>query len=46
MADKPLLLFPTPGSADRTRPTGHFIPKKLHYPSRGEQGNRLSPIFE
>ena len=43
MPDRPLLLFPTPETADRSK--GHGFPTKIHLPSHGRQGQRLSPIF-
>ena len=43
MADRPLLLFPTPETADRTKlPSGRG---RIHRPSHGRQGARLSPRF-
>ncbi len=43
MAEKPLLLFPTPEIADRTK--GHGFPGRIHRPAYDVQGRRLSPIF-
>ncbi len=43
MPDRPLLLFPTPETADRSK--GHRFPARVHRPSHGRQGQRLSPIF-
>lgn len=43
MPDRPLLLFPTPETADRTK--GQGFPKRVHRPTHGRQGQRLSPIF-
>ena len=43
MADRPLLLFPAPETADRTK--GPSFPRKLHWPSHDRQGARLSPVF-
>lgn len=43
MAERPLLLFPTPKTADRTK--GRSFPPRVHRPSHGTQGRRLSPIF-
>ena len=43
MPDLPLLLFPTPETADRSKRPG--FPSRVHRPSHGRQGQRLSPIF-
>ena len=43
MADKPLLVFPEPEKASRSKGSGG--PGHYHYPSHYRQGNRLSPIF-
>ncbi|WP_025769537.1 S8 family peptidase [Thioalkalivibrio sp. HK1] len=43
MADRPLLLFPTPVTADRSRRRSGF--PNIHKPSIDRQGQRLSPIF-
>ncbi|MBP7527390.1 MAG: S8 family peptidase [Syntrophorhabdaceae bacterium] len=43
MPDRPLLLFPTPEIADRSKRPG--FPNRVHRPSHGRQGQRLSPIF-
>ena len=43
MAGRPLLLFPTPETADRTK--GHGFQSRVHQPSHGRQGQRLSPMF-
>lgn len=43
MPDRPLLLFPTPEIADRSK--GRAFPTRIHRPSHGRQGQRLSPIF-
>lgn len=43
MANRPLLLFPTPESADRGKLPPGF--GRTHKPSHGRQGVRLSPIF-
>lgn len=43
MPERPLLLFPTPEIADRTIRRG--FPGRIHRPSIGRQGQRLSPIF-
>lgn len=43
MPDRPLLLFPTPETADRSK--GHGFPTRVHRPSQNRQGQRLSPIF-
>lgn len=43
MADRPLLLFPTPETVDRSRRSG--FPGHLHRPPHGRQGQRLSPMF-
>lgn len=44
MPERPLLLFPTPETADRTK--GRGFPVRLHRPSHDRQGQRLSPLFE
>lgn len=43
MPERPLLLFPTPETADRSRRRG--FPGHVHRPTRDRQGQRLSPIF-
>jgi len=43
MPDRPLLLFPTPETADRTK--GRGFPGRVHRPTHNRQGQRLSPIF-
>ena len=43
MPDRPLLLFPTPVIADHSK--GRGFPTRIHRPSHGRQGQRLSPIF-
>lgn len=43
MPDRPLLLFPTPEIADRSK--GHGFPSRVHRPSHSRQEQRLSPIF-
>ena len=43
MPDRPLLLFPTPEISDRSK--GHGFPVRVHRPTHGRQGQRLSPIF-
>lgn len=43
MADRPLLLFPIPETANRSK--GRGFPSRVHRPSHGRQGQRLSPIF-
>ena len=43
MPELPLLLFPSPEIADRTKGSG--APGFIHYPSHDRQGQRLSPIF-
>ncbi len=43
MPDHPILLFPTPELADRTKKTGG--PVQIHKPDLTRQGQRLSPIF-
>lgn len=43
MPDRPLLLFPTPETADRSK--GRGFPGRIHRPSRGRQGERLAPMF-
>jgi len=43
MPERPLLLFPTPETADRTK--GRGFPTRVHWPSHGRQGQRLSPKF-
>ncbi len=45
MPDYPLLLFPKPEAADRTKRPSSF-PRGVHRPEHGRQGRRLSPIFE
>ena len=44
MADLPLLLFPSPGIAERTK--RKMVPGKVHTPSITRQGQRLSPVFQ
>ena len=44
MPERPLLLFPTPQPADRTRRRG-TPPRHLHRPDVTRQGQRLSPMF-
>lgn len=44
MADLPLLFFPSPDSADRTR--RRMNPGKPHKPSVSRQWERLSPVFQ
>lgn len=44
MPERPLLLFPEPESASRTKGSGG--PGRYHYPSHDAQGNRLSSIFQ
>lgn len=43
MPERPLLLFPTPEIADRSRRRG--FPGHVHRPTHDRQGQRLSPIF-
>lgn len=43
MPERPLLLFPTPETADRTK--GRGFPVRVHRPSHDRQGQRLSPLF-
>ncbi len=43
MPERPLLLFPTPERADRTKQTPS--PGHIHRPGFGRQGERLAPIF-
>lgn len=43
MPGLPLLLFPTPEIADRSK--GRGFPTHIHRPSHDRQGQRLSPIF-
>lgn len=43
MPERPLLLFPTPEVADRSKRRG--FPTRVHRPDHGRQGQRLSPIF-
>ena len=43
MPERPLLLFPTPQSADRTKQTPQF--GRVHKPNVTRQGQRLSPMF-
>ena len=44
MAELPLLLFPRPGVAERTK--RKMVPGKVHRPSVTRQGERLSPVFQ
>lgn len=44
MADLPLLLFPSPAIAERTK--RKMVPGKINVPSVGRQGERLSPLFQ
>jgi hypothetical protein len=44
MTNRPLLFFPTPEKADRSKQTGGST--KIHYPSHEQQGKRLAPKFE
>ena len=44
MPERPLLLFPEPESASRTKRQGG--PGGYYYPSHDSQGRRLSPIFQ
>lgn len=43
MPERPLLLFPTPQPADRTKQKPQF--GRVHKPSVTRQGQRLSPLF-
>lgn len=43
MAERPLLIFPTPEKASRTKRKAP--PPRVHYPTHTQQGERLSPIF-
>lgn len=43
MPERPLLLFPTPQLADRTKQTPSF--GRVHKPNVTRQGQRLSPLF-
>ena len=43
MPERPLLLFPTPQSADRTKQKHQF--GRVHKPNATRQGQRLSPMF-
>lgn len=43
MADRPLLIFPTPELASKSKLGGGF--RKIHRPSHFRQGQRLSPMF-
>lgn len=43
MPERPLLLFPTPETADHTK--GRGFPTRVHRPSHDRQGQRLSPMF-
>jgi len=45
MPERPLLLFPTPQPADRSKKTGHQM-DNLHTPDIIRQGQRLSPMFK
>ncbi len=44
MANLPLLLFPVPVLADRTKKKGGAF-GDIHKPSHNRQGERLSPLF-
>ena len=44
MPDRPLLLFPTPQLAERTKPKNRPF-GQLHKPDVTKQGKRLSPMF-
>lgn len=44
MPELPLLLFPSRGTAERTK--RKMVPGKVHKPSVDRQGQRLSPIFQ
>ncbi|MDR2172534.1 MAG: S8 family peptidase [Planctomycetaceae bacterium] len=44
MNNRPLLFFPAPEKADRTKPPGGHT--KYHYPTHGQQEQRLTPKFE
>jgi len=44
MAELPLLLFPSPALAERTK--RKMVPGKVHMPSFTRQGERLSPILQ
>ena len=44
MAELPLLLFPSPALAERTKRKGYS--GKMHMPSFTRQGERLSPLFK
>lgn len=43
MPERPLLLFPTPETADRTKQKPQF--GRVHKPNVARQGQRLSPMF-
>lgn len=43
MPERPLLLFPTPQAADRTKQKPQF--GRVHKPNVTQQGQRLSPMF-
>jgi len=43
MPERPLLLFPTPQPADRTKQKPQF--GRVHKPNVTRQGQRLSPMF-
>lgn len=43
MPERPLLLFPTPESADRSKRKPFF--GRIHKPNVARQGQRLSPVF-
>lgn len=45
MANRPLLVFPQPGAADRSKRSSGPQPQ-LHLPSHNKQGRRLTPKFE
>lgn len=44
MPERPLLIFPTPQLADRTKQKPQF--GRLHKPTVARQGQRLSPMFD
>ena len=45
MPERPLLLFPMPQPADRSKKMGHQL-DNLHKPDSTRQGQRLSPMFK
>lgn len=46
MPDRPLLLFPMPQMADKTKKYGGFGVGDFHKPDIARQGQRLCPMFK